>query len=86
MTVLSGVESDIESLAMDIIALGGLKEINLSTQSEYLLSQGWPESVELIGAAAEMQSKLTNMGLRTLGIWKTRPKSALSILSVWQIK
>ncbi len=70
VTVLSGVESDIESLAMDIIALGGLKEINLSTQSEYLLSQGWPESVELIGAAAEMQSKLTNMGLRTLGIWK----------------
>lgn len=70
VTVLSGVESDIESLAMDIIALGGLKEINLTTQSEYLLSQGWPANVELIGATAEMQSKLTNMGLGTLGIWK----------------
>ena len=55
---------------MNIIALGGLKEINLTTKSEYLLSQGWPETVELIGATTEMQSRLTGLGLQTLGIWK----------------
>ncbi len=70
VTVLSGIDSDLENLSMNIIALGGLKEINLTTKSEYLLSQGWPETVELIGATTEMQSRLTGMGLQTLGIWK----------------
>lgn len=70
VTVLSGIDSDLENLSMNIIALGGLKEINLTTKSEYLLSQGWPETVELIGATTEMQSRLTGLGLQTLGIWK----------------
>lgn len=70
VTVLSGIDSDLENLSMNILALGGLKEINLTTKSEYLLSQGWPETVELIGATPEMQSRLTELGLQTLGIWK----------------
>ena len=77
VNIMSSIGTDIESLSMKAMALGGLKEINLTTKSEYLLSQGWPETIELIGATPEMQAKLKSLGFNALGVWKNPAEMAV---------
>lgn len=56
-------------VTMSLIAMAGLKEVNLETSSSYLLSQGWPESINLMGEDVP-QSLFKEFGLDVLGLWK----------------
>ena len=58
------------SLAMSIIAIAGLEEVTLETNSANLLSRGWPSSIELMAATEPQQNKLRELGLNVLGLWK----------------
>lgn len=56
-------------VTMSLIAMAGLKEVNLETSSSYLLTQGWPESINLMGEDIP-QSLFKEFGLDVLGLWK----------------
>ncbi len=55
-------------LKLNIVAMGGLKSVLLETSSHGL--NGWPASVELLGADAATQQLLTGKGLAALGLWR----------------
>lgn len=67
--VIAGVTAD-RNLAMNFIALAGLKEVNMTTQSASLIAKGWPQTIDLIAADGAMQTTLTGLGLKVLGLWK----------------
>ncbi len=62
---------------INIVAAAGIESVKLVTQSDYLLSKGWPAEVDLIKAGADMQQLLTNLGLNVLGLWKNPDKLAV---------
>lgn len=64
-------------LKMNLIAMAGLKEVNLETTSPSLIAQGWPQSIDLMSADAQQQAKLTELGLDVLGLWKTPGEMAV---------
>lgn len=66
-----------EALKVNMIAQGGLKEVNLTTTSSSLLAQGWPAEINLLGATAEQQAALRNLGLDVLGLWNNPDKMAV---------
>lgn len=68
-----GIESP---LKVNVVAMGGLKSVLLETTSVSLQAQGWPESAELLNASADMQSTLTSLGIKALGLWKNPDKMA----------
>ncbi|MCH5223927.1 MAG: DUF4493 domain-containing protein [Muribaculaceae bacterium] len=70
LKVIAGL-SDFDELSMSMIAMAGIKEVNLKTSSQYLLSQGWPEEINLLEADGMTQNQLTNYGLSVLGMWNT---------------
>ena len=59
-----------DTMAMSIIAIAGLEEVTLETTSTYLVSKGWPSSIELMSATEAQQNKLKELGLNVLGLWK----------------
>lgn len=65
------------SLTYNIIAHGGLQQITLTTQSESLISDGWPAEVNLIGADQTTQETLRNLGLKALGVFNNPDKMAV---------
>lgn len=73
--VISGL-SDPSDIAMSMIAMAGIKNVDMKTSSEYLKSQGWPETMNLLEADGSLQSTLTNLGLNALGVWKTTGEMA----------
>ena len=66
-----------EEQKFNIMAYGGLGEVKLTTVSEYLQRNGWPESIDLMKATAEEQLILKNAGFTALGIWKNPDKMAV---------
>lgn len=64
-------------LKMNLVAMAGLKEVNLATSSASLAAQGWPESIDLMAADAQQQAKLTELGLDVIGLWKTPGEMAV---------
>lgn len=76
INIVSGMGTDAKP-SMNIIAMGGLKEVWLETNSVYLAKKGWPESIDLIAATADQQATLTALGLNTLGLWKNPDKMAV---------
>ncbi|MCH5219881.1 MAG: DUF4493 domain-containing protein [Muribaculaceae bacterium] len=73
---VAGLPAD-RTLSMSLIAMAGLKEVNLHTESESLIKQGWPEDIDLMTADAAMQTKLTDLGLGVTGLWKNPGEMAL---------
>lgn len=67
--ILAGTLPD-NTLEMNLIALAGLKEVNLTTTSDALIKQGWPAQIDLMAADAITQDKLTALGLSVVGMWK----------------
>lgn len=61
----------------NIVAAGGLGAVTLVTESEYLLSQGWPAEIDLLKAGADMQALLRRLGMNALGLWKNPDKLAV---------
>lgn len=62
-------------LMMNVIAQGGLKEVNLATTSPSLIAAGWPAEIDLLAATAEQKAALANLGFSALGVF-TNPGSA----------
>lgn len=75
--VVAGNSTD-EAVAMNIVAMGGLAEVNLHTKSTSLIADGWPEDINLLAATAEQQAKLTALGFECLGLWKKADKMAVA--------
>lgn len=70
ITIISGL-SETSELALSLIAQAGINSVTLSTSSESLLSQGWPEMLNLMEADPSQQSILKSLGLSVLGLWKS---------------
>ena len=64
-----------DPLKMGIIAHGGLAKLTLTTSSISLLSQGWPQEVELI--SGDNRQTLEDLGLKALGVWNNPDKMAV---------
>lgn len=65
-----------EKLEAYLNAPAGLARCELTTQSEALKAQGWPESVDLMNLTAEQSQKLAELGLVTRGLGANHDKIA----------
>ena len=66
-----------ESLKVNMIAQGGLKEVNLTTSGSSLLAQGWPAEINLLAATADQQAAMRALGFDVLGLWNNPDKMAV---------
>ena len=63
-------------LKTSINALAGLKEVTLTTTSEFLQSKGWPAELDLVAATDAQKNLLSSLGFSTT-VWKNPDKMAL---------
>lgn len=75
--VLEGETVSSEKLEAYLNAPAGLSKCELTTVSEALKAQGWPEKVDLINLTEEQSQKLTELGLSTRGLGANHDKIAL---------
>ncbi len=54
-----------------MMAMGGFSEVILTTQSQYLLNEGWPAEVDLKNISPSQKALLLNKGLKVSGLWGT---------------
>lgn len=59
-----------------ITALSGISNVILTTSSESLKSQGWPEEIDLVAATESQKTLLSNLGLSVKGLWGNVDKMA----------
>ena len=76
LEVLEG-ETVSDKLEAYLNAPAGLSKCELTTVSEALKAQGWPEKVDLINLTEEQSQKLTELGLSTRGLGANHDKIAL---------
>lgn len=76
LEVLEG-ETVSDKLEAYLNAPAGLTACELTTTSEALKAQGWPEKVDLMNLTAEQSQKLTELGLSTRGLGANHDKIAL---------
>ncbi|MCI6050396.1 DUF4493 domain-containing protein [Phocaeicola plebeius] len=76
LEVLEG-ETVSDKLEAYLNAPVGLTACELTTTSEALKAQGWPEKVDLMNLTAEQSQKLTELGLSTRGLGANHDKIAL---------
>lgn len=60
--------SSISPLSMLITARNGIKKCVLTTQSTFLLAQGWPASIDLVNPKGEDLEKMKTLGLSMRGL------------------
>lgn len=77
LEVLEGETVSSEKLEAYLNAPAGLTACELTTVSEALIAQGWPEKVDLMNLTAEQSQKLTELGLSTRGLGANHDKIAL---------
>lgn len=77
LEVLEGETVSSEKLEAYLNAPSGLSKCELTTVSEALKAQGWPEKVDLINLTEEQSQKLTELGLSTRGLGANHDKIAL---------
>lgn len=63
--------------AMSVVALGGLREANLTCQSDYLLTKGFPAEIDLMKATPQQQALLQSFGLDVKGLYNKPDKMAV---------
>lgn len=83
VTVLAG-ESVVGDLNTNIIAYGGFKKVELTTQCANLIEKGWPAEINLADATVEQQAKLKSMGLSVVGLWE-KNMSKIAIIDFKQV-
>ncbi len=66
-----------EPLRMTVAAAGGLRSATLTTQSELLLSKGFPAEIDLMSANPSQQALLKTLGLDVKGLWQNPDKMAV---------
>lgn len=74
--VLEG-ETVLDKLEAYLNAPSGLAKCVLTTASESLKKEGWPESVDLMNLTSEQSQKLKELGLETMGLGANHDKIAL---------
>ena len=74
--VLEG-ETVSDKLEAYLNAPSGLAKCELTTVSESLKKEGWPESVDLMSLTPEQSQKLKELGLETMGLGANHDKIAL---------
>lgn len=77
LEVLEGDTVSSEKLEAYLNAPAGLSKCELTTVSEALKAQGWPEKVDLMKLTEEQSQKLTELGLSTRGLGANHDKIAL---------
>ena len=82
LEVLEG-ETVSDKLEAYLNAPAGLSKCELTTVSEALKAQGWPEKVDLINLTEEQSQKLTELGLSTRGLGANHDKIAL--IDFWNV-
>lgn len=74
---VAGVALD-NPLKFNIIAKGGLSALTLTTQGKNLVnSQGWPAEINLLSVDDATRSRMTQLGLKGVGLWKNPEKMAV---------
>lgn len=76
VNVIAGNQPASKTSAM-LMAISGLKSVTLTTESEYLLSKGWPAEIDLLQATAEQKALLQQYGLKVTGLWSNPDKMAI---------
>lgn len=67
---------DIE-LAMAITAIAGIKEVHLTSVSDYLTLMDFPNDLDLVSATSEEKEAITANALDVKGLWKNMEEMAL---------
>lgn len=62
---------------MNIIARGGLAEVNMITEGASLAGNAWPAEIDLLKATEAQQQTLTGKGLSVMGLWRNPDKMAV---------
>lgn len=76
-TPINIIEGDEASASVVLVAQSGLSSVILTTSSDYLISKGWQEEIDLMAATAEQQALLTSYGLKVVGLWNNPDKMAV---------
>ena len=76
MKFVEGDKPD-EGPKVSLSAMAGFSEVLLTTQSEYLLSTGWPAEIDLTKATPEQRAFLLKNGLKVSGLWGKMSNMAL---------
>lgn len=66
-----------KQIYLNLIAKGGIRNVNLLTNSAYLNAIGWPASADLVNATEAERAAMTQLGLVCRGIWNTPDKMAV---------
>lgn len=74
--ILEG-ENPSKSLMFNLIAKGGIKNVNLTTSSASLAASGWPATIDIAAADPTQQAVLTRHGLSCKGLWKAPQQMAV---------
>ncbi len=62
--------------AFVITAMGGIASATLTTESDYLISLGFPAEIDLVAATAAQQALFSTYGLEVMGLWRNPDKMA----------
>lgn len=74
LTIIEGTPT---TAKFNLMAMGGLQNVTLTTQSEQLLALGWPAEIDLMNVSEAQKSLLQTLGLNVAGLWKNPDKMAL---------
>lgn len=78
LSILEGTPAEAK---FNAIAMGGLQEVILTTQSEQLHALGWPDEIDLMAASDSQKALLQTLGLKVAGIWNNPDKMAIVDMS-----
>lgn len=66
-----------DKVAVSVIARGGIASMMMTTKSATLVSQGWPEEVDLAAAPENLRSRMEALGIVAKGLWKNPDQMAV---------
>lgn len=61
----------------NIVAMGGLAEVLLHTESSSLIARGWPADINLLAATPEQQQAMKALGFESLGLFRQPDQMAV---------
>ncbi len=66
-----------QTIAYNLVALGGIRTVSMTTSSSYLNTVGWPADVQLCAAYNSQQEALKAQGLSCRGLWSKPDRMAV---------
>lgn len=66
-----------DNVAVSVVARGGIASMMMTTKSATLVSQGWPEEVDLAAAPENLRSRMEALGIVAKGLWKNPDQMAV---------